>query len=81
MAPRIKGSLYCEPCDLDMTSHNGAMRRREHGGGSGVCWCSDCVTQDQRNYRWRQAAQQRQRAKLHTITTPTDDPPLTPRTA
>jgi hypothetical protein len=52
-APRLRGSLYCEPCKRDMDSFTGAAQRRKHTPDG--CWCVDCTTGELRAFRQRQA--------------------------
>lgn len=51
--PRVKGSLYCEPCKKQVDSHNGALQRQAHAAEG--CWCPECIMDGQRTFRMRQA--------------------------
>jgi hypothetical protein len=84
--PRIRRSLYCEECTEEMASFTRASRSRAHAPEGELCWCPDCTTSAQRQFRQREAqvAEARRLARQQAMSRPPfidpDDPPP-PRTA
>jgi len=66
--PRVRGSLYCPDCKLDMDSFTSAAQRREHAREG--CWCPDCTMSEQRDFRFRQANIRKARALAEAASRP-----------
>lgn len=88
VSPRICKSLYCEDCTAEMESFTRASQSRDHApmGEGTLCWCPDCTTTAQREFRHREAQvkEARRLARQQAMSRPPfidpDDPPP-PRTA
>lgn len=68
--PRVRGSLYCDPCKRDMDSFTGASQRQAHAPDGRLCWCPDCTMTEQREFRFRQAMVRRARETAEAASRP-----------